>query len=88
MRPSSNGWAESRRIDPERSPIPPIRCPQALGITRYPGDVVFALSVGSVVWFALGLVLMIVLWRTGMAMLQALSAPPVAPRPNRASSAR
>ena len=42
-------------------------------------DVVIAVSVGSVVWFAFGLVLMVVLWRTGMAMLQALSAPPAPP---------
>ena len=41
-----------------------------------------AVSVGSVIWFGLGLVLMVVLWRIGMAMLQALSAPPVpAPDP-------
>ncbi len=40
---------------------------------------VLALSVGSVVWFLAGLVLMVVLWRTGMTMLHALSAPPVAP---------
>jgi hypothetical protein len=36
-----------------------------------------AISVGGVVWIALGLVLMVVLFKTGMAMLQALSAPPV-----------
>ena len=30
-------------------------------------------------WFSAGLVLMAVLWRTGMAMLHALSAPPVEP---------
>ena len=40
---------------------------------------ILALSVGSVVWFLAGLVLMVVLWRTGMTMLHALSAPPVAP---------
>lgn len=38
-----------------------------------------AVTVGSVVWVGLGLVLMVVLFRTGMAMLHALSAPPVAP---------
>ena len=38
-----------------------------------------AVSVGSVVWVAFGLLLMIVLFRSGMAMLTALSAPPVAP---------
>lgn len=36
-----------------------------------------AISVGGVVWIVLGLVLMVVLFKTGMAMLQALSAPPV-----------
>lgn len=41
--------------------------------------VVIAVSVGSVVWVVLGLVLMVVLWRIGMAMLQALSAPPAPP---------
>ena len=40
---------------------------------------VVAVSVGSVVWFAAGIVLMVVLWRVGMAMLQALSAPPAPP---------
>ncbi len=40
---------------------------------------ILALSVGSVVWFVAGLVLMVVLWRTGMTMLHALSAPPVEP---------
>jgi hypothetical protein len=40
---------------------------------------VLAISVGDVVWFGLGLVLMVVLFKTGMAMLHALSAPPVAP---------
>jgi hypothetical protein len=38
-----------------------------------------AVSVGSVVWVGAGLLLMVVLFRTGMAMLTALSAPPVAP---------
>lgn len=40
---------------------------------------ILALSVGGVVWFLAGLVLMVVLWRTGMMMLHALSAPPVSP---------
>jgi hypothetical protein len=40
---------------------------------------VVAVSVGSVLWVGAGLVLMVVLFRTGMAMLTALSAPPVAP---------
>ena len=38
-----------------------------------------AVSVGSVVWVVLGLILMAVLFRAGMAMLSALSAPPIAP---------
>lgn len=38
-----------------------------------------AASVGSVVWFIAGLVLMVVLWRGGMAILTALSAPPAPP---------
>lgn len=36
-------------------------------------------SVGSVVWVLAGLGLMVVLWRIGMTMLNALSAPPIAP---------
>lgn len=40
---------------------------------------VVAVSVGSVVWIGLGLVLMVVLFRSGMAMLRALSAPPAPP---------
>ena len=36
---------------------------------------VVAVSVGSVIWVGAGLVLMVVLFRTGMAMLTALSAP-------------
>ena len=40
---------------------------------------IVATAVGTVVWVGLGLVLMVVIWRTGMAMLHALSAPPVAP---------
>ncbi|HSH11365.1 MAG TPA: hypothetical protein VLA10_06225 [Ilumatobacter sp.] len=38
-----------------------------------------AVSVGSVVWVLLGLALMVLLWKTGMTALHALSAPPVAP---------
>lgn len=40
---------------------------------------VVAASVGSVVWALFGLVLMVVLWKIGMAMLSALSAPPAPP---------
>jgi hypothetical protein len=40
---------------------------------------IVAASVGSVVWVLLGLVLMVVLWKSGMAALGALSAPPIAP---------
>ena len=40
---------------------------------------ILAASVGSVLWFGAGLVLMVVLWRSGMAVLKALSAPPLAP---------
>ena len=43
------------------------------------GTVIVAMSVGSVVWTIFGLLLMVVLFKTGMAMLTALSAPPVAP---------
>ena len=38
-----------------------------------------AVSVGSVVWVLCAMLLMVVLWRAGMAMLQALSAPPAPP---------
>lgn len=38
---------------------------------------IVASAVGTVVWIFLGLVLMVFVWRTGMAMLHALSAPPV-----------
>jgi hypothetical protein len=41
--------------------------------------VLLAASVGSVVWFLAGLALMVVLWRGGMAILKALSAPPAPP---------
>lgn len=40
---------------------------------------VLAVSVGSVVWVAAGLLLMVVLFKIGMAMLTALSAPPAPP---------
>lgn len=40
---------------------------------------IVAASVGSVVWVLLGLALMVLLWRTGMMALHALSAPPVDP---------
>jgi len=39
----------------------------------------FAISVGRVVWIGFGLLLMVILWKTGMAMLTALSAPPAPP---------
>ncbi len=35
--------------------------------------------VGTTVWIIFGLLIMAFLWRTGMAMLQALSAPPEPP---------
>jgi hypothetical protein len=38
-----------------------------------------AFSVGNALWVAVGLLLMVVLWKTGMAMLHALSAPPAPP---------
>lgn len=34
---------------------------------------------GNVVWYACGVGLMVVIWRVGMLMLHALSAPPLAP---------
>jgi len=40
---------------------------------------IVAASVGSVVWVLCGLVLMVVLWKSGMAALNALSAPPAPP---------
>jgi hypothetical protein len=40
---------------------------------------ILAASVGSVVWVLCGLLLMVVLWKSGMAALHALSAPPVPP---------
>ncbi len=36
-------------------------------------------AVGTALWIGLGLVLMVVIWRTGMAILTALSAPPAPP---------
>jgi hypothetical protein len=41
--------------------------------------VVLAVSVGSVLWVLAGLVLMVVLWKSGFGMLRALSQPPVPP---------
>ena len=35
--------------------------------------------VGTTVWIIFGLLIMVFLWRTGMAMLHALSAPPAPP---------
>lgn len=40
---------------------------------------VIASAVGTVVWIGLGLCLMVVVFRVGMAMLSALSAPPAPP---------
>jgi len=40
---------------------------------------IVAASVGSVVWVLCGLVVMVVLWKSGMAALHALSAPPIRP---------
>ncbi|MCB0967146.1 MAG: hypothetical protein KDB37_09955 [Ilumatobacter sp.] len=40
---------------------------------------IVASAVGTAVWVGMGLVLMVVIWRTGFAMLRALSGPPVAP---------
>lgn len=40
---------------------------------------ILAVSVGSVIWFLVGLLMMVVLFRVGMVMLTALSAPPVTP---------
>ena len=52
---------------------------QDLGITGRLSDVLVAASVGSVMWYAAGLGLMVLLWKAGMTTLKALSAPPVAP---------
>ncbi len=40
---------------------------------------VIGAAVGTVMWVGFGIVLMIVVWRVGMAMLTALSAPPAPP---------
>ena len=48
-----------------------------MGISGSVTVVLLAVSVGRALWVALGLLLMVVLWRTGMKMLQALSAPPL-----------
>jgi hypothetical protein len=36
-------------------------------------------AVGTAIWIGLGVVVMVVVWRVGMAMLTALSAPPLPP---------
>jgi hypothetical protein len=41
--------------------------------------VIVAMTVGRVVWIGAGLLMVVVLWKSGMAMLRALSQPPVAP---------
>ena len=53
--------------------------PQWLGITGRLVAVMLAVSVGSVVWVLTGIVLGVVLWKTGTGMLRALSRPPVPP---------
>ncbi len=40
---------------------------------------ILALTAGGVLWFLAGLLLMVALWKTGMAILRALSAPPMPP---------
>lgn len=40
---------------------------------------IFAITIGRVMWVGFGLLLMVGLWKTGMAMLTALSAPPAPP---------
>lgn len=40
---------------------------------------ILAVTVGSVLWVAVGLLMMVVLWKSGMAMLRALSQPPMPP---------
>ena len=40
---------------------------------------ILASAVGTAIWVLLGLVLMVVVWRMGMATLRALSAPPIDP---------
>lgn len=51
--------------------------PQGLGITGSVTLVIVAVSVGRILWVAIGLLLMVGLWRMGMTMLNALSAPPI-----------
>jgi hypothetical protein len=41
--------------------------------------VIVAVTVGSVVWVGFGLLIMVVVWKSGMGMLRALSRPPVDP---------
>jgi hypothetical protein len=53
--------------------------PQGLGITGSVTFVIVAVSVGRVVWILAGVLVMVVLWRTGMGMLRALSRPPLPP---------
>jgi hypothetical protein len=50
-----------------------------VGITARVAAVLVAISVGRVAWIVVGLVLMVVLWRSGFAMLRALSQGPTAP---------
>ena len=40
---------------------------------------IVAVSVGSVLWVLAGLLVTVVIWKTGMGMLRALSRPPVEP---------
>jgi hypothetical protein len=40
---------------------------------------ILAAAVGTVLWAVLGLLVMVIVWRSGMAMLKALSAPPFEP---------
>jgi hypothetical protein len=58
----------------------PDRPPQGLGIIGRVSAVVVAVSVGSVLWVLAGLLVAVVLWKTGVGMLRALSHPP-APLP-------
>ena len=46
---------------------------------RMAGPAVIAVSVGGVVWVLLGVLLGLVLWKTGIGVLRALSQPPVPP---------
>ena len=41
--------------------------------------VIVAVSVGRVVWILGGVLIMVLVWRTGMGMLRALSRPPLPP---------